>query len=357
MTGCARAWEVEAARDGRLTGHEQQSALRHIALCSHCAREQERFEALACALRVLPVRPVDDLKVRRQRHTLLARALEDRQPARRVRRPWWRAVALVAALACALLVLSVSPNYIHRSTGARLAVMPDVDAQYKRWSDHNGHVVELKDGRLTFDVERFESGHGVLVRTPDGEIEDIGTVFSVTVREGRTEAISVIAGRVVARIAGKPARDISAGETLLPYAGDERVQPLVVDPVARSKTAAHVRRTREARPVRETVTPYTEAVSGDAAVAESEAARQFSLAVARVEARDNASALQLLERFALQFPADSRAEDAAYLRVVVLARGTDRGALRSAARAYLRVYPRGFRAPEVSRLLARDAGL
>jgi anti-sigma factor ChrR (cupin superfamily) len=377
MNACKRTWEVEASRDGRLTGNERMSTERHIELCADCAHERERLEALATALRDLPVRGADELSLRRQRHELLARA--NAAAAHAERSTSWslrRKSAVVAALisACALGLLLLWPGSQGSPAGARLVLKPDAFADYTRQTLAGSEIVDLKHGRLTLEVERGDARLRVLVRTPDGEIEDIGTVFTVTVQAARTEAISVAKGRVLARIAGKPERRITAGETHRPYAVSNEGLT-VLDPAlapappgeARAARALRVHRRTSESPNRAqssaegapAVEPRTAApAAGDEArpaPTESEVAAEFARAVARVEAHDDARALVLLTLFMDRFADDPRAEDAAFLRVVVLARGSERAALRAAARAYLAKYPHGFRAPEVERLLKESA--
>ncbi len=74
---CSRRWEVEAVRDGRLQGKDAESLTRHLLSCVECASEERELEALSRGVREVPVRPADELSVRRQRQGLLlaARAL------------------------------------------------------------------------------------------------------------------------------------------------------------------------------------------------------------------------------------------------------------------------------------------
>jgi TolA-binding protein len=60
----------------------------------------------------------------------------------------------------------------------------------------------------------------------------------------------------------------------------------------------------------------------------------------------------LLAAFEQHHPADSRVEDAAYLRIVARARRGDAAGARQLAREYLTKYPSGFRRREAEGLAA-----
>jgi TolA-binding protein len=82
----------------------------------------------------------------------------------------------------------------------------------------------------------------------------------------------------------------------------------------------------------------------------SDAALEFRAAVGALEAGDNAVAAARFAAFLAAYPGDSRAEDAAYLRVIALQRLGNAVRVREAARQYLHRYPRGFRRAEVEAL-------
>lgn len=67
-------------------------------------------------------------------------------------------------------------------------------------------------------------------------------------------------------------------------------------------------------------------------------------------AGDYGRADALFESFAREFPNDSRAEDALFLRADARARRGDREGARRAAADYLKRYPNGFRRAEAQRL-------
>jgi hypothetical protein len=380
MSDCKRIWEVEAARDGRLTGNERLSIERHVVSCSICAGERQRLDTLAARLRDLPVYGVGELSLRRKRYELLARAREQHEtpPARR-RAVWLGSATLIGAAAVSSLWFwsSWTDSGGHRPRVAALALRPDSGARYtKDSSDRRRDIVHLLEGRLTLEVSTTAEHKGVLVRTPDGEIEDQGTIFSVTVQNERTELISVVEGRVIARLKGKGERWIDAGEMHRPYSAEtdkrsEDEAPAKLEEATRAKRGRSTQREAE-EPLHKTSARSHAGASSNARTKiehagqadssqqgrqeESAAETEFARAVAHVEAHDDARAGVLLEQFVARFPDDARAQDAAFLGVVIRARRGDGSALRIAARAYLARYPRGFRVPEVLRLLEGDAG-
>lgn len=71
---CARMWEVEAARDGRLSGSVLDNARAHVERCSTCRAEAARLDALRAALCAVRPAPLDQLALRRLRQRVLERA-------------------------------------------------------------------------------------------------------------------------------------------------------------------------------------------------------------------------------------------------------------------------------------------
>src|SRR5688500_17612150 len=69
---CPRLFEVEALRDGRLTGVERASFERHLGTCVDCSREADALDNLGRALRERAPSAPDELHVRRERTRLLA---------------------------------------------------------------------------------------------------------------------------------------------------------------------------------------------------------------------------------------------------------------------------------------------
>jgi hypothetical protein len=79
-------------------------------------------------------------------------------------------------------------------------------------------------------------------------------------------------------------------------------------------------------------------------------------AMSALDRGDNRQAAAGFASFLAKHPGDSRAEDAAYLRVIALDRCGDRNAMKEAAVEYLSRYPTGFRRVEVENLSRSNLG-
>jgi TolA-binding protein len=90
-------------------------------------------------------------------------------------------------------------------------------------------------------------------------------------------------------------------------------------------------------------------MAGAAATVGSAGAR-FAEAVAAFGAGDYGRADALFGTFARDFPTDSRAEDATFLRADARAKRGDKAGAAAGARLYLRAYPNGLRRPAAERL-------
>ena len=303
---CARMWQVQAARDGRLLGKELANALRHIADCADCGREQRALSELARRLATVPAPTPDPLRQRRTRQAVLgawdAHLVRSQEP-----EPASRSALLVAFAAASVLALAF--GYWRRPPKAIAPEHPtaffDVVAKPgTRWSTRTeGHVtrIAVQDGFAALTV-RHPSGHRLLVDLPDGEIEDLGTVFQVEVREQHTVQVSVDQGRVLVRLKSRPGFELTAGQSW-------HAEP------ASKPAASPEPRTAITRPP--------------------------SVNVARPRR----------EPFAAQPKANS-AEDDAYLHIVDLLRNGHELEARAKASQYLAQFPRGFRRPEVQSIVA-----
>jgi hypothetical protein len=70
----------------------------------------------------------------------------------------------------------------------------------KRWRDGSREVVEVTWGSYEISVKRGLFDRPVVLRLPDGEVDDLGTVFRVNVALGRTARIAVYQGAVMMRL-------------------------------------------------------------------------------------------------------------------------------------------------------------
>jgi hypothetical protein len=98
LQNCPRAWEIEAERDGRVSGPARDLLELHTQHCQVCSRERRYVDSLARALREDEL-PAEELVARRLRAVVLERAR--RRPMTSLRWRWQ--VGLVAGLAAAAL--------------------------------------------------------------------------------------------------------------------------------------------------------------------------------------------------------------------------------------------------------------
>jgi TolA-binding protein len=265
-------------------------------------------------------------------------------------------------MALGLLVWLGTSQNSPRSSGPKLVAARGAD--YSLTATAHTDVVTLRRGDLKLSTDGARGRH-LLVKTPDGEVVHLGTTFSVSVRDGRTQRVEVSKGSVVVRLRGQPGREVRAGQSYLPYAPrpvedhglvyarraaaepaattsvpgqDSAAGPLRAAPPNSGKHAP-----RRAAP-RETLLP-TRPVEGPSA------AQDFAAALQSFQTAAHTRTAQLLEQFVANHPHDPKAEDAAYLRVVALLRADNRGDARAAAHTYLARYPHGFRTPEMEQLL------
>lgn len=328
---CPRLFEAEAWRDGRLTGAEVERFQAHAKLCASCKQELASLAALGEALRASEP-PTDELHVRRERTRLLGAFDERLVPRARSARPrlWLGAAATLAVAGAVVLALrfkhpAPTPAAPPAKNPGAISVQSGVDARWSRQTHAERETIVLESGELSIQVVRGASPRRLLVVLPDGELEDIGTTFFVRARAGRTEHVSVQEGVVVLRLHGQAALRLSAGEawTLAPPAP----APDVVTPPAAS--AASLPSVKKPAP---------------------DPAADFRHAMAALERGDNSQAATLFAAFAGAHPRDSRAQDAAYLRVLAYQRAGNHAAMQRAAAQYLASYPRGFRRAEVEPL-------
>lgn len=346
---CAETASIEALHDGRLDV-EQSAALRlHLVTCATCTREVERLEAIRGLLRALPVPETSPLRVAGGRRRLLAVARES-SPSRWIRRAGSASllVALAAGAVLGVRALAASRGAEPVTTPGKLAPAPELDlrvdpgegAAWSRTTTASEERVVLREGTLDISVARHGSERRVLVETPDGELEDVGTVFRVEVTRARTRAVSVREGKVAVRLRGMPVRELVAGEALVlsdppgPSAAPEApAAPAVEHRPSVEKAATSERRAGHA-------VSDAEACPG---------APRFEDCVATFKRGDYGAAAAALARYTEM--CGRHAEDATYLRMVALARAGRTSDARSLARTYLERFPDGFRSKEAEQLL------
>ena len=330
MARCSRTWKIEAARDGRLDDRARADVELHAERCEDCRAEARLVEELGARLRAIPVSLPDDLGARRLR----GRTLEAADAALAGRGPS-RSAASRRLVPWALLATAVLALVVWRARGTAETRVIASDEGGARWSIHQDDAtehVDLLDGSLAIRVRRPSGGRRVVVRVPDGEIEDIGTVFHVTVAEGRTSRVHVDEGRVLVRIGATAPRLLLAGQTwerkeettaAAPSAAEPA--PVVAAPSARATpaTSASVRH------------PTPSALPSTVAAATPRTSPATS-------SSSPTSALGDVE------------EDHSYVQVVRLLREGRDAEAKAAARDYLRRFPHGFRREEMDWLVRAE---
>jgi anti-sigma factor ChrR (cupin superfamily) len=386
---CSRRWSVEAARDGRLSGAEAAAVARHASGCPVCGDEARRLEALGQSLRALPAPDLDPLSVRRAKQRLLADV--DAQVMARPARRWKAAVAalsLAGAGAGLALLLALRAGPDAQASGSPVLAASVEAPAPARWAQRREGKLEtitLSEGTLSLRVRRASPDDRVLVLVPDGEIEDVGTVFSVEVAEGHTQRVAVTEGSVSLRRRGEPPVALRAGEAWVRPApaalADPEGQPalerggLAAAPGAAAAPAGAGARgasALEPRPgpsvVPGGIIPSRPGVAASIPRGTSRAPRagsgapprgapastgepsEFGAAFQALREGRDGEAARRLGGVADSAPDEARAEDAAYLRVLALLRAGRSDEARAAARAYLARFPRGFRRPEIEPL-------
>ena len=363
---CPRLFEAEALRDGRLVGAERLSFLRHLDSCARCSREVVELQTLADRLCNSGAEAdADELHARRERTRLLAAFDAKLAPPERTlaARGW-----LACAAAASLLVLSFFMYFRARSVAApdterAVVVHADGSASWSRQSEGPVEKILLERGALSIHVDHARQRQRLLVVLPDGELEDIGTTFTVSAEAGRTTRVSVVSGSVVVRIRGQAPLALRAGDTWRPSqaAGDSTCPNCEPPPAAGATSAAIIPpsaapasplSSTRVQGARTAVTPSDRRASPAASAEghEPTPSLDFRAAMMLLDSGDNGAAAARFSSFLNAHPRDARCEDAAYLRVIALQRTGDVGSMREAASRYLRQYPNGFRRAEVAAL-------
>jgi len=290
--------------------------------------------SLAPVLAALPVPAHDPGAVERDRARLLRAASRPRSRSRTVA---FAAIAVASAAAVTVVV-----SFRDRGHPTAMTSRVSVQASAARWSRHDEPgttLVRLDDGELELHVAGGDTAHRLVVSVPDGELDDLGTTFRVTVSGGSTTAIAVLEGAVVARLIGRPPVFLVAGERWAPA---PIAPPVVTTTPAREPAPAAV---PAKRPSRAAVPPPTP--PPPPAAPPPSLSAELSAAVRLYERGDLGGAIDGLRAFIVHHGTNPRAEDARYLLVLALQRSNDPSGARDAARDYLGHHPDGFRRAEI----------
>jgi hypothetical protein len=320
---CGQSWEVEAARDGRLSGVSLEVVARHIERCDECRELSSYFAGLGRAMRGLDVLDVDDIAAHRLRRKLLGRVdaeiagrslpppasreLARRSAARRyLLLPLVATFAVIVGLATRSWMRAPSLPALSQAPRTTVDAVDEGGAHWTQTSNRSVEWIDLSDGTLRLRVQKAPGSKRVVVRVPDGEIEDVGTVFHVVVSNGRTQRVGVDEGRVVIRLTHMAPITISSG-------------------------------TSWERPQESIATSTTPSAAASAAPPSIASAKRSQLA-------PPPSQPDLPEA-----PSAAK-EDAAYLRMISLLRQGRDVEARAAARDYLKRFPNGFRREEMTQI-------
>lgn len=372
---CSETRAVEALYDGRLPPEEGEALRLHLVTCAVCSNEAARFERLSSNLAALPEPEPSKERVDAGRRRLLdsARRL-GQKPSIPVGRMAGFALAACAAVMAASFGLERAKLRSHEPVAGQaaaaaselvLTLTPTAGTTWSRASSTRAETVHLADGELGVEVSRHGSGRRLLITLPDGELEDVGTVFSVEVHAGKTRAVSVSQGRVALRLRGRRELLLSAGESF--HAPDEEAAraastpaPSTSDPSTpaasepapnASGTNANGTSASATHPAANTRSSSRPTSTNDEAHACPSAAL-FQDGVQAFKRGEYTTAATLLDRFSSACGRGSHGEDAAYLRMVALARAGRRADARAQAAAYLSAFPNGFRRKEAEKLVA-----
>jgi len=356
---CPRVWEAEAVEDARLDGVGRASFERHAATCEACAHERYVWSLLRTMVKRLPAVASTPLERRRLRKAILARANRQTFAWSGRRGPWVRVVGGVALAAIVLGCL------LWRRTPRTLAVIdsplgaPTFDVHpigSAEWHlERAGARTELRlrAGVVAFHVGKITATQRFLLMLPDGELEVRGTRFLAEVRDGHTDRIEVAEGVVTFRIASDDAHTLEAGEKWHREPATELAPMESPADDAGASVEPAVNPARSGRKLSTAAATIAEPLLETPRSARALAGVAFAGAMAAFDEGSYDRAEEQLADFGLRFPADSRAEDADFMRIIVRTRlGDPRGA-EQRAHAYLARHPHGLRHAEVEAFLRR----
>jgi len=320
---------VEAARVGQLSPLQAAQLREHLVSgCAQCKLEKRYFDWLGKAL-LQGEPPRDEVALRRLRQATLQRAHDEvyRESTVRWPRRWLAGGALVA------LVVTTAVWQGFGRTPEIVVTRLTAAAPVQRRCERDREVVVLGDGVYELSVRRGIFDRHVVVQVPEGEIEDLGTVFGVSVQQGKTARVAVSQGAVVLHMRGAPEVRLEAGSAWEPQPQLElETLPLP----------------EHAEPVVEGSLPSTPARGSAGPRSEhSEGPLRRARHAQHAQKTVNAPATQ---HVAAASSVDVAGEDATYLRVLELLQQRRAADAKRLAELYLERFPRGFRRPEIERI-------
>jgi len=362
-SACSRAWQAEAALDGRLSRADAESFQRHVATCEHCTREVRSLDTLRAVGERLTVLTSTPLEQRRLRQSVLRAANELALHPRRA--PRKHAIAFgafaLAAAAAVLALLVLWPPSAPDSSAPVVVGVPTYQIQTSQdavWSSRNHATTArllLQGGWFELSVDKLRASQRFLLELPDGELEVKGTRFIVEVRDAKTARVRVHEGRVALRLRGQPPLLLGTGDSWPPLAAAPAATTKPIAPLAGAASNESAESSRVRAPVPSAAPTPPARGTGSVIEAPTDsippAGDAFAQAMSAFSAGDFGKAERLFTAFERAHPADARVEDATFLRAVARARRGDVTAAQAIARDYLRRYPNGLRRAEAERLL------
>jgi hypothetical protein len=369
---CARLWEIDPYREGRLGAKGERSFERHLRVCSECREQICRDERLRDLGRALGHDEPSELVLRRVRAKVLRDASAGAAAASRARRSWLLAAALLlvavgaggwslwstehgsrtleesgperqrGAVASAAPSMTAAPVEATQRAEARScspplsceraeayagSVVASGDARWSQGREHGIERVVLESGRLSLHVRPQALGERFLISLPDGELEVRGTTFEIEVEGGFTKHVAVSEGVVELRLEAREAIRLEAGATWPPAAPRPGGAAVAPAPAA----SAH-------------------RVPGSQAIQETDA---YRAAMAMLQGGRNEEAAAAFHAYAQTHPAAPLAEDASFLEAVALARAGRADAAALAAERHLAAFPVSFHRRDAAILAAR----
>jgi hypothetical protein len=348
---CARSWEVDALRQGRLGTRDAASFERHMAGCAECRTRFARDEHLKERALALPFEEPTELELRRLRSRVLSDIATGSTRHATRRWPILASLTVLLVLGPGLWLLlagratrrdAMTPAQTTETVGTA-ATPPSLagivsEIAPSRWSQVRSDAIErvsLDEGAIRVHVRPQQAGERFLVVLPDGEIEVRGTTFDVSVTRGATAHIQVDEGIIELRFAGQATLRLGAGESW--------TSPPPPDQVTTAPTAPSP------------ATPTPRPAAAPSASASEDGAQTYAGAVRLLRDGRNGDAASAFHALVMAHPRSPEAEDASYLEAVALARAGRGDAAGLAAEHYLASFPASFHRREAAILVARAA--
>jgi ferric-dicitrate binding protein FerR (iron transport regulator) len=341
---CQRKWQVEAVRDGRLQRKDRDTALRHRATCAECSREDRELVALRHDMSCLLELARDPMTAGRSRQRLIA-ALN-----RSILEPPIAESSLRAAFALALAIAAfvvggfvIGHKVTQTQTGATEAAGSVVEVRAEagaRWSERTSREldqVNLWEGAAAFTVH-LHKRRRVVIQLPDGEVEDIGTVFEIRVSEQHTRRISVSRGRISVRLRGRHPFTLGAGEAWEPDETQNQAVRASAAPSSAPSLAA------------------VTTASGVASRSSKVAVRRRAPVGPEKESKPASPPEGSRPELRMQNSGSDGAEDDAYLQILKALKRQSYVEARDLARDYVLQFPNGFRRVEALNIAMRRSG-